>query len=57
MNEMSENEIMELIADDLRDLTPYEKQQDDFRRMFQLLGLIYRNQLEIKQMLTSNKDI
>jgi hypothetical protein len=51
MKEMSESEIMGLSADDLRDLTPQEKQQDDFRRMFQMLGIIYRNQMEIKDML------
>ena len=47
-------EIMELTADDFRELTPQEAQQDNFRRMFQLLGLIYANQVEIKQMLVAN---
>jgi hypothetical protein len=54
MNEMSEKDIMNLTLDDFRDLTPQEKQQDDFRRMFQMLGLIYNNQVEIKKMLASN---
>ena len=51
MKEMSEEEIMNLTIDDFRDLTPQERQQDDFRRMFQMLGLIYKNQIEIKNML------
>ena len=50
--EMDEERIMNLTMDDFRDLTPQEKQQDDFRRMFQILGLIYQNQVEIKNMLT-----
>jgi hypothetical protein len=53
MKEMSEKEIMKLTLEDFRDLTPQEKQQDDFRRMFQMLGLIYKNQIEIKNMLVS----
>jgi hypothetical protein len=55
MKEMSEEEIMNLTLDDFRELTPQEKQQDDFRRMFQILGLIYKNQIEIKNMLVSNQ--
>jgi hypothetical protein len=55
MDEMSEKEIMDLTIEDLRDLSPQEKQQDDFRRMFQMLGLIYKNQMEIKNMLISNE--
>ena len=51
MKEMSEEEIMSLSIDDFRDLTVQESQKDDFRRMFQILGIIYRNQLEIKNML------
>jgi len=51
MKEMNENEIMELTIDDFRDLTPEEMQQDNFRRMFQMLGLIYKNQVEVKEML------
>ena len=56
MKEMTEDEIMNLEIDDFRELTPQEKQQDDFRRMFQILGLIYKNQVEIKDMLASNKN-
>jgi hypothetical protein len=55
MTEMSEKEIMALTADDFRDLTSEEKQADVFRRMFQMLGLIYKNQLEIIGMLASNE--
>jgi len=51
MKEMVEKEIMNLSIDDLRDLTPQEMQQDNFRRLFQMLGLIYANQMEIKRML------
>ena len=53
MREMDEKEIMDLSIDDLRDLTPQEMQQDNFRRLFQMLGLIYTNQMEIKRMLVS----
>ena len=56
MKEMSEEEIMNLTIDDFRDLTPQERQQDDFRRMFQMLGLIYKNQIEIKSLLSINKN-
>ena len=55
MKEMSEDEIMALTINDFRDLTPQERQQDDFRRMFQMLGLIYKNQIEIKDMLAVHK--
>ena len=55
MKKMSEEEIMSLTLDDFRDLSPQEKQQDDFRRMFQMLGLIYQNQIEIKNMLLAHK--
>jgi len=48
MEEMSDKKIMDLIVDDFRDLSPQEKQQDDFRRMFQMLGLIYKNQIAFK---------
>jgi len=54
MKEMTEDEIMNLTINDLRDLTPQERQQDNFRRMFQMLGLIYENQIEIKNMLALN---
>jgi len=47
---------MDLTIDDFRDLTAQEKQQDNFRRMFQMLGLIYKNQIEIKEMLALHKD-
>ena len=56
MKEMSEAEIMNLTIDDFRDLTPQEKQQDDFRRLFQMLGLIYKNQIEIKNLLALNSN-
>ena len=56
MKEMSEEEIMNLTIDDFRDLTPQERLQDDFRRMFQMLGLIYKNQIEIKNMLALNSN-
>jgi len=56
MDEISEEEIMNLTADDFRDLTLQEKQQDNFRRMFQILGLIYKNQIEIKNLLALNKN-
>jgi len=55
MKEMNENEIMNLTADDFRDLTPEETQQDNFKRMFQILGLIYKNQNEIKELLAVAK--
>ena len=51
MKAMSEEEIMNLTIDDFRELTPQERQEDDFRRMFQMLGLIYKNQIEIKNLL------
>ena len=52
---MNENEIMNLTIDDFCDLTPAETQQDNFRRMFQMMGLIYKNQTEIKEMLVSER--
>ena len=55
MKEMDENEIRSLTADDFRDLTPEETQQDNFKRMFQMLGLIYKNQNEIKELLAVTK--
>lgn len=51
MKDLSEEEILNLTIDDFRDLTPQERQRDDFRRMFQMLGLIYKNQIEIKNFL------
>jgi len=55
--EMSEKEIMSLTIDDFRDLTQQETQEDNFRRMFQMLGLIYKNQNEIKELLAVVKPI
>ena len=55
MDEMNEEVIMSLTIDDFRELTPQEKQNDAFRRMFQMLGLIYKNQIEIMNMLALNK--
>jgi len=55
MKEIDENEIMNLTAEDFRDLTSEETQQDNFRRMFQMLGLIYKNQNEIKELLAVAK--
>ena len=52
---MNENEIMNFTIDDFRDLTPAEIQQDNFRRMFQMMGIIYKNQTEIKEMLVSER--
>ena len=56
MKELNDEDVMNLTVDDFRDLTPQEIQQDNFRRMFQLLGLIYQNQIEIKNMLAVNKN-
>ena len=56
MKEIHEDEIMNLTAEDFRDLSPEERQRDDFRRMFQMLGLIYSNQIEIKNMLALKKE-
>lgn len=52
---MNENEIMNLTTDDFRDLTPAETQQDNFRRMFQIMGLIYKTQTEIKELLVNER--
>jgi hypothetical protein len=54
MNEMTEKDIMNLTVDDFRDLTEQEIQQDNFRRMFQMLGIIYNNQNEIMKILSAN---
>jgi hypothetical protein len=51
---MTEEEIMALGLDDLRDLSPDEELHDNFRRMFQMMGLIYQNQIEIKNRLDAN---
>jgi hypothetical protein len=53
MKEMNENEIMSLTIEDFRELTPQETQEDNFRRMFQMLGLIFKNQQEIKELLAT----
>jgi len=50
---MNEDEIMNLDINDFRDLTSQETQQDNFRRMFQMLGLIFKNQQEIKELLVN----
>jgi len=55
--EMDEKEIMNLTADDFRDLSQLEAQEDNFRRMFQMLGLIYKNQNEIKELLAVVKPV
>ena len=49
-------DIMNLNTDDFRDLTYQEDQHDNFRRMFQLLGIIYNNQIEIKNILVANNN-
>jgi hypothetical protein len=48
---MTEEEIMDLMPSDFRDLTQEEEMRDNFRRMFQIMGLIYRNQIEIRNKL------
>jgi hypothetical protein len=48
---MTDAEIMALTTADLRELTPEEETKDNFRRMFQMLGLIYQNQIEINKKL------
>ena len=53
MKEMSEKDIMDLTVDDFRDLTQQETQDDNFRRMFQMLGLIFKNQQELKELLVN----
>ena len=55
MKKIDDNEIMNLTIDDFRDLTFEETQQDNFRRMFQMMGLIYKNQTEIKEMLMNER--
>jgi len=57
MKEIDEKEIMNLTIDDFRDLTPQETQDDNFRRMFQMLGLIFKNQQEIKELLVSQSSL
>ena len=53
MRDMSNKEIRELAIEDFRELNSQETQDDNFRRMFQMLGLIYANQVEIKQLLSN----
>lgn len=48
---MTDEEIMGLELSDLRELTQEEELRDNFRRMFQMLGLIYQNQIEINNKL------
>ena len=50
---MTEEEIMSLSVEDLRELSMEETMNDNFRRMFQIMGLIYQNQLDIKRKLDS----
>jgi len=57
MKEMDEKEIMNLNIDDFRDLTLQETQEDNFRRMFQMLGLIFKNQQEIKELLVGQSSL
>ena len=57
MKEMSEKDIMDLTVDDFRDLTQQETQDDNFRRMFQMLGLIFKNQQEIKELLVNQSSL
>jgi len=57
MKEMDEKEIMNLNIDDFRDLTQQETQEDNFRRMFQMLGLIFKNQQEIKELLVGQSSL
>jgi len=57
MKEMNEKEIENLTIDDFRDLTPQEIQEDNFRRMFQMLGLIFKNQQEIKELLVGQSSV
>jgi len=51
------DDIMNLSIDDFRDLTLQETQEDNFRRMFQMLGLIFKNQQEIKELLVGQSSI
>jgi len=57
MKNMNEKEIMSLTIDDFRDLTPQETQEDNFRRMFQMLGLIFKNQQELKELLVGQSNL
>jgi len=57
MKEMDEKEIINLSIDDFRDLTLQETQEDNFRRMFQMLGLIFKNQQEIKELLVGQSSL
>jgi len=57
MSEMSEKEVINLTIEDFRDLTPQEMQEDNFRRMFQMLGLIFKNQQEIKELLVNQSSL
>ena len=48
---MAEDEIMNLSIENLRELNAEEALNDNFRRMFQIMGLIYQKQLEIMRKL------
>jgi len=50
---MTEDEIKDLSLADLRVPTEDEELRDNFRRMFQIMGLIYKNQIEILNKLDS----
>ena len=50
---MTEDEIKDLSLADLRAPTEDEELRDNFRRMFQIMGLIYKNQIEILNKLDS----
>jgi hypothetical protein len=41
---MTDDEIQNLTADDFRELTAEETTADNFRRMFQMMNIIYRKQ-------------
>jgi len=43
MRDMTDEEIMALEINAFWELSPQEWQQDNFRYMFQMLGLIYAN--------------
>jgi len=48
---LTEEEIMKLSLDDFRDLSSDGALNDNFRRLFQIMGLIYQNQVEIRKSL------
>jgi hypothetical protein len=50
---MTDEQIEGLALSDLRELTLEEEMRDNFRRMFQIMGLIYQSQIEIKNKLSA----